>query len=67
MNLMNAKVSLVDRTDRLGAVTAVKTEKLCRQLCHCELVGAHRMKHEYNYDHAIIQVQLGINQYSGKV
>ena len=52
MNLkykMKVEVSLVDRTDRLGAV---KTEKPCQQLCHRELVGARRMKHEYNYDHA---------------
>ena len=52
MNLklkMRAEVSLVDRTDWLGAVTAVKTGKPCR---HRELVGARRMKYEYNYDHA---------------
>ena len=51
MNLnfkMRAGVSLVGRTDWLDAVTAVKTGKPCR---HCELVGACRMKYEYNYDH----------------
>ena len=52
MNLklkMRAEVSLVDRTDWLGGVTAVKTGKPCR---HCELVGARCMKYECNYDHA---------------
>ena len=52
MNLklkMRAEVSLVDRTDWLGAVTnTVKTGKPCR---HRELVGTRRMKYEYNYDH----------------
>ena len=43
---MKYEVSLVDRTDRLGAVTAVKTEKSCQQLCYRELVGARRMKYE---------------------
>ena len=45
MNLklkMKAEVSLVDRTDWLGAVTAVKTGKPCR---HRELFGARRMKY----------------------
>ena len=45
MNLklkMRAEVSLVDRTDWLGAVTAVKTGKPCR---HHELVGTRRMKY----------------------
>ena len=46
---MKAEVSLVDRTDWLGAVTAVKTGKPYH---HRELVGACRMKYEYNYDHA---------------
>ena len=45
---MGAEVSLVDRTDWLSTVTAVKTGKPCR---HRELVGARRMKYEYNYDH----------------
>ena len=45
----DSEVSLVDRTDWLGAVTAVKTGKPCR---HRELVGAHCMKYEYNYDYA---------------
>ena len=52
MNLklkMKAEVSLVDRTDWLGAVTAVKTGKPCR---HRELVGVHHMKYEYTFDHA---------------
>ena len=43
---MKTEVSLVDRTDGLGAVTTGK------QLCHHQLVGVHRMKQEYNYDHA---------------
>ena len=46
---MRAEVSLVDRTDWLGGVTAVKTGKPCR---HRELVGVRRMKYKYNYDHA---------------
>ena len=46
---IKAEVSLVDRTDWLGAVTAIKAEKPCR---HRELVGVRRMKYEYNYDHA---------------
>ena len=37
---MEAEVSLVHRTDGLGTV---KTEKPCQQLCHRELVGAHRI------------------------
>ena len=41
MNLMRAEISLVDRRDWLGAVTAVKTGKPCR---HRKLVGARRMK-----------------------
>ena len=42
MNLkhkMKAEGSLVDRTDGLSAV---KTERTCQQLCHCELVGTCR-------------------------
>ena len=46
---MRAEVSLVDRTDWLGGVIAVKTGKPCR---HRELVGVRRMKYKYNYDHA---------------
>ena len=46
---MKAEVSLVDRTDWLGAVTAVKTGKPYR---HHELFGVRCMKYEYNYDHA---------------
>ena len=42
---MKAEVSLVDRTDGLGAVI---TEKSYQQLCHHELVGARRMKYEYH-------------------
>ena len=66
MNLklrMRAEVSLVDRTDWLGAVTAVKTGKPCR---HRELVGAHRMNTStiMTTPRTIIRVQLGINQYS---
>ena len=52
---MKAEVSLhvVDRTDWLGAVTAVKTRKPCCDR-HRELhiVGVCRMKYEYNYHHA---------------
>ena len=47
MNLklkMKAEVSLIDRTDWLGAATAVKTGKPCRDH-HRELVGARRMKY----------------------
>ena len=43
---MKTEVSLVDRTDGLGAVTTGQ------QLCHHQLIGACRMKQEYNYDHA---------------
>ena len=46
---VKAEVSLVDRTDGIGAV---KTEKPCQQLCHHELVGTHHIKYEYTYDHA---------------
>ena len=49
MNLkhkMKDEVSLVDKTDRSGAV---KSEKPCQQR---ELVGARRTKYEYSYDHA---------------
>ena len=51
MNLeleMKTEVSLFDRTDWLGAVTAVKTGKPCH---HRELVGTRRMKYAYNYDY----------------
>ena len=46
---MKAEVSLVDKTDRLGAMTTVKTEKPCQQFRHR---GTHHMKYEYYYDHA---------------
>ena len=46
---MKTEVSLVDKTDWLGVVTAVKTGKPCR---HRELVGTCRMKYEYDYDYA---------------
>ena len=43
---MKDEVSLVEKTDRSGAV---KSEKPYQQR---ELVGARRTKYEYNYDHA---------------
>ena len=48
---MKDEVSLVDKTDRSGAV---KSEKPCQQPStgHRELVGARHAKYEYNYDHA---------------
>ena len=46
---MKAEVSLVDRTDRLGAI---KTEEPCQQPCYHWCAPYMYEYIEYNYDHA---------------